>query len=209
MKIVFCLYGQPYSREFLLSWSDLLIQSTSRGHQVMLSQISDSRTLCLGGDPLKGADQKPFQGNVDYDAIMWIGSNAVFKSDDFFNLLDSPHDVTAGVYMNDTMTYDTIKEWNNDMFKKFGAFKYMKPEDTEGAPQYIPVAYSGLNWMLLRKGAIEDLKYPWFTSKTENVDGLVQVFSEEMAFCKALEEAGHKVHIDTKIRVGNQKNLII
>jgi hypothetical protein len=33
--------------------------------------------------------------------------------------------------------------------------------------------------------------------------------SEDVTFCKALWEAGHPIHIDTKIRVGHQKKMII
>ena len=98
--------GRSYSREFLLAWSDLLIQATAKGHQCMISQqyssvVHFARARCLGGDVLKGPDQKPFQGNVEYDAMMWIDSDMVFKPDDFFSLLESPHDVTAGIYMTE------------------------------------------------------------------------------------------------------------
>ena len=84
--------GRSYSREFLLAWSDLLMQASSRGHQVMISQqyssvVHFARAKCMGGDVLKGPDQKPFQGSVDYDVMMWIDSDIVFKPDDFFALL--------------------------------------------------------------------------------------------------------------------------
>jgi hypothetical protein len=33
--------------------------------------------------------------------------------------------------------------------------------------------------------------------------------SEDVSFCKALEAAGHPVYIDTKVRIGHQKSLVI
>ena len=36
------------------------------------SNVYYVRNLCLGGDVLKGKNQKPFQGKIDYDYIMWI-----------------------------------------------------------------------------------------------------------------------------------------
>ena len=215
VKVVFCMPGRSYSREFLLAWSDLLMQATSRGHQVMISQqyssvVHFARAKCLGGDVLKGPDQKPFQGGVDYDVMMWIDSDIVFKPEDFFNLLESPHDVTAGLYMmEDLQHFATVKEWNEDFFLKSGTFKFMRPEDIVGASQYVPVAYTGMGWMMIRKGVVEDLKYPWFHSDLQTIGPLVDMNSEDVAFCRALQATGRTIHVDTKLRVGHQKPMII
>ena len=215
MKIIFCMPGRSYSREFILSWSDLLMQASNRGHQVMISQqyssvVHFARAKCLGGDVLKGPDQKPFQGQVDYDAMMWIDSDIVFKPEDFFALLESPHDVTAGLYMmEDLQNFATVKEWDEEFFSKFGSFKFLKPEDLTDSPQYVPVSYTGMGWMLIKKGVVEDLKYPWFHSPLQTIGNLVEMNSEDVAFCKALNEVGHAIHIDTKVRVGHQKLVII
>ena len=215
MKIVFCMPGRSYSREFLLAWSDLLMQATSRGHQVMISQqyssvVHFARAKCLGGDVLKGPDQKPFQGAVDYDVMMWIDSDVVFKPEDFFALLESPHDVTAGMYMmEDLQHFATVKEWNEDFFSKTGSFKFLRPDDIVGAPQYVPVAYTGMGWMMIRKGVVETIKYPWFHSDLQDVGGLIDMNSEDVSFCRSLQSAGHQIYIDTKVRVGHQKIMLI
>lgn len=216
MKIIFCMPGKTYSREFLLCWSDLLMQASSRGHQVMISQqytscVHFARAKCLGGDVLKGPDQKPFQGQVDYDVMMWIDSDIVFKPEDLFALLESPHDVTAGLYMMENLKeFAVVKEWNTDYFVKNGTFKFLRPDDIVGAPQYMEVAYAGMGWMMIRKGVVEKLKYPWFFSPLETIgDGVVDMNSEDVSFCKALKEVGSPIYVDTKIRVGHQKSLVI
>ena len=215
MRVIFCLPGREYSREFLLAWSDLLMQATSKGHQVMISQnyssvVHFARAKCLGGDVLKGPDQKPFQGQVEYDAMMWIDSDIVFKPEDFFRILESPHDVTAGLYMMEDLQHmAVVKEWNEEYFHKFGTFKFLRPDDVVGAPEYMEVAYAGMGWMLIRKGVVEDLKYPWFWSGLQKIGDLRDMSSEDVAFCRALKEAGHPVHLDTKLRVGHQKKMII
>lgn len=215
VRVVFCLPGREYSREFLLAWSDLLMQATSKGHQCMISQqyssvVHFARAKCLGGDVLKGPEQKPFQGLVEYDVMMWIDSDVIFRPDDFFRLLESPHDVTAGLYMMEDMTHlAAVKDWNEDFFKKDGAFKFLRPEDIQGAPEYMPVAYAGMGWMMIRKGVVEDIKYPWFWSPLETIGDLVYMNSEDVSFCKALTAAGHQVHIDTKLRVGHQKKVLL
>ena len=218
VKVVFCMPGRQYSREFLLAWSDLLMQASSRGHQVMISQqyssvVHFARAKCMGGDVLKGPDQKPFQGAVDYDVMMWIDSDIVFKPDDFFALLESPHDVTAGMYMmEDLQHFATVKEWDEDFFAKNGTFKFMKPEDLPSESKdssYLPVAYTGMGWMMIRKGVVETIKYPWFHSDLQTVGSLVDMNSEDVSFCRALQAAGHTIHVDTKVRVGHQKLMLI
>jgi hypothetical protein len=215
VKVVFCMPGRQYSREFLLAWSDLLMQASARGHQIMISQqyssvVHFARAKCLGGDVLKGPDQKPFQGQVDYDVMMWIDSDIVFKPEDFFALLESPHDVTGGMYMmEDLQHFATVKEWNEDFFAKTGTFKFVRPDDIVGAAQYLEVAYTGMGWMMIRKGVVESIKYPWFHSDLQKVGQLVDMNSEDVAFCQALQAAGHTIHVDTKCRVGHQKPMII
>jgi hypothetical protein len=215
MRIVFCMPGREYSREFLLSWSDLLMQATAKGHQCMISQqyssvVHFARAKCLGGDVTKGPDQKPFQGGVEYDAMMWIDSDIIFKPEDFFKILESPHDVTAGLYMMEDLTHlAAVKDWDTDMFMKNGTFKFIRPDDLVGAAQYVKVGYAGMGWMLIRKGVVEDLKYPWFWSDLQKIGDLVDMNSEDVAFCRALEAAGHPVHVDTQLRVGHQKKMII
>jgi len=215
MKIVFCMPGRSYSREFLLSWSDLILQATQKGHQIMMSQqyssmVHFARSKCLGGDVLKGADQKPFQGQAEYDAIMWVDSDIVFKPTDFFALLESPHDVTGGLYMMEDMQhFATVKEWNTEYFKEKGAFKFLRQDDVIGTPQYMKVAYTGMGWMLIRKGVIESLKYPWFRSEIQTIGDITELQPEDVSFCRSLTDAGYDIYVDTKIRVGHQKLVIL
>ena len=212
MKIVFCLPGKEYSREFLMSWTELMMQATSKGHQCMVSQnyssvVHFARAKCLGGDVTAGPDQKPFQGKVDYDAIMWIDSDIVFKPEDFFSLLESPHDVTAGMYMMEDMkNYAIVKEWDEEYFKKNGTFEFVKAEDMAKATnRYMKVAYSGMGWMLMRKGVLEEVKYPWFYGDLQKIGVMQDMMAEDVALCRKLNE----IYVDTTIRVGHQKKVIL
>lgn len=225
MKIIFCLPGREYSREFLLSWSDLLVQTIKKGHEVLISQnyssmVHFARAKCLGGDVLKGATQKPFQGKIEYDVIMWVDSDIVFSADDFFKMLDSPHDVTCGSYMmSDLKNLCVVKNWDTDYFKKNGTFEFITPEMLKGYKdltdeRYLKVVYAGMGWMMIKNGAIEKLEYPWFSSDIEKMLGedgqtIVDLCSEDVSFCRALDKAGVSIMLDTTIRVGHQKPMII
>jgi hypothetical protein len=63
--------------------------------------------------------------------------------------------------------------------------------------------------MLIRKGVIESLKYPWFRSEIQTIGDLVDLQSEDVSFCRSLTDAGYDIYVDTKIRVGHQKLVIL
>ena len=111
--------------------------------------------------------------------------------------------------MEDLKHLAVVKDWDTEYFSKTGTFKFLSPPDLESEPQYTPVSYAGMGWMLIRKGVLEDLKYPWFWSPLQQVGDLVDMSSEDVALCKAMTAAGHQVYIDKKIRVGHQKAMII
>ena len=92
-KVLFCLPGRQYSGNFLKCWTNLLAACMEKGIAVSVSQhyspvVYFARTMCLGGDYNFGVNQKPFQGNLEYDYIMWIDSDILFTPEHFFSLLD-------------------------------------------------------------------------------------------------------------------------
>jgi hypothetical protein len=179
MKLVFCLTGKTYSKDFLLERTDLVMRVASAGHQVMVSQ-QPTLSQCLA-----------FPG-TEYDASMWIDSDVLFRPEDFFNLLESPHDITAGFYARDPSPTATALT--------FDAAGTVGPDDAEkSAEQYMPLDWTGLGWMLIRKGVFESIDGPPFAGAE----------TEAIAFGLNATKAGHVVYADTKIRVGHQTLLVI
>ena len=115
MKIIFCLPGASYSGRFLQCWTNLLGELPQHKISYGLSQdylcnIYHARTKVLGVSIERGVDQKPFDGKVDYDYIMWIDSDMVFKPEDFFKLIDHDKDIVSGMYkMSDNVNYATVE----------------------------------------------------------------------------------------------------
>ncbi len=224
MKIVFCLPGRQYSNNFLISWTMLLVNCIKNGHEVIISQnyssvVHFARALCLGGDVLAGVNQKPFQGKLEYDLILWIDSDMVFSDVEFNKLLESPHAVTCGLYRMQNMTqFAVVKEWNTEYFKENGTFQFLSVEDMkkykeDKEPRYMEVDYAGMGWMAIKKGVIESLKYPWFYKPAYKMDkdGLIisDMLSEDVSFCKNLQEAGYQIMLDTDIVVGHEKSIVL
>jgi len=76
------------------------------------------------------------------------------------------------------------------------------------------VAYNGMGFMAIRKGVLENLRYPFFDQPLQEMtlkDGTIirDLCSEDVALCKNLKAAGYPVWVDLKLMVGHEKKLVI
>lgn len=221
-KVIIALPGREYSGSFLRNWSQSLIELTRRGYQVtMINEYSSfvpfSRMKTLGLDVLRGASQVPFGGQFDYDVWVTIDSDIFFIPEQLIELIEDTekHPVVSGLYrMTDLVHYAAVKEWDIEHFKKHGAFEFIKVKDLDTSEKYIKVAYNGMGFFACRKGVIENLKYPYFSYpliEIEAEDGKLirDMCSEDVAFCKNLKDAGYHIVVNTTLRVGHEKMLVI
>lgn len=219
MKVIFALPGKQFSGNFLQSWTELIHACSGQGIQVGLVQpyspvVYYARNLCLGGDNLKGVDQKPFGNQIDYDYIMWIDSDIVFTPEDFFKLLNHQKDIVSGLYiMSDNTHFATVKDWDMEFFKENGFFKFLTRTDIENKTELFPVDYTGMGWMLVKKGVFESMKYPWFeplyVEFQMNDKFIKEFFSEDVVFCKKAKNNNFEVLIDPTVLVGHEKSVIL
>lgn len=219
-KVIFALPGREFSGRFLQCWTELVYACLQNGIQPIMSQhysplLYYVRNMCLGGDNLRGIDQKPFGGQFDYDYIMWIDSDVVFTPDHFFKLLQDDKDIVSGLYMmSDNTHYATVEDWDDDFFLKHGHFQFLNREMVQAKQGKLFTAdYTGFGWVLVKKGVFESLQYPWFQPVwTEyNIDGkIVRDFTmEDVAFCKMIKEKGYDVWIDPAVIVGHEKVMVL
>lgn len=244
LTIVFCLPGNNFSNNFLMSWSNLLIYCFTHDIKPIISckqcsNVYHVRSMCLGGNLMNGPKQKPFNG-YDYDFIMWIDSDQVFSVDHFITLLKHNEQVVSGGYlMHNSDKYAIVKEWNESHFIENGCFEFLNKKtlnewlskNYSGTPRkkdnytdytncnfpLIKISYAGMGWMLIKKGVIEQIEYPWFESTTFNfkkiVNGKEQIIkefvSEDVAFCKKLEKLNIPIYFDVKAIVGHEKTTIL
>ena len=218
-KIIFCLPGREFSGRFLQCWTELVYACLQNGIQPIMSQhysplLYYVRNMCLGGNNISGVDQKPFQGEVDYDYIMWIDSDIVFSPDQLFKLIDNDKDIASGLYMmQDNTNYATVETWDNDFFKKNGHFQFIDREILSTKKKPFVVDYTGFGWMLMKKGVFESLQYPWFQPiwKEYEIDGkIIRDFTmEDVAFCHMIKEKGYDIWIDPTVVVGHEKMMVL
>jgi hypothetical protein len=200
-----------------MNWSQTLMTLTKKGYDFMVTNeyssfVTFSRMKTLGLDVLRGADQKPFGGQVEYDVWLTIDSDIVFTPEQVVELLEDTkkYPVVSGLYrMQDMKHMACVKEWNTDYFKKTGSFEFMKADELEREDKYISVAYNGMGFFACRREVLEKMKYPYFSYPLIEFDGLKDMCSEDVAFCKNLKDIGFDVTVNTTLRVGHEKTLVI
>ena len=212
---MFCLPGKSYSGKFLHCWTSLLSFCMNKGIDVALCQCYNAnvyyvRSQCLAANTLRGVAQKPWNGEIAYDYIMWIDSDMVFTPDQFAKLLSDDKDIVSGIYlMEDKKAIPAITEWDREHFKKHGSFKFLTPA-TLPPNQLVEVIYNGMGFMLVKKGVYESIPYPWFEPQPLDIgEGIKDFASEDVSFCLKARYAGHKIFIDTAVMVGHEKSYVI
>ena len=219
MKVVLALPGKSFSGTFLMNWTQTIMSLSKKGYEVVVtneysSYVTYSRMKTLGLDVLRGADQVPFGGTLNYDVWLTIDSDIIFTPEQVIELIEDTkkYPVVSGLYrMQDRVHFATVQEWDVEYFKKYGSFEFMRDLPTD---KYISVAYSGMGFFACRRGVIEKLKYPYFSYplvEIEAEDGKIlrDTCSEDVSFCKNLTDAGFEIMVNTDLHVGHEKTLVV
>lgn len=215
IRIVFCLPGNNFSGNFLDCWSETLLWCVRNNIQPILSRrqscnIYYVRNMCLGGDVTRGIEQKPFDGQIDYDYLMWIDSDQIFNPNQIKQLLDRKKDIVAGIYkMEDGKQFAVVKDWDEDFFKRHGYFHFLNEEDIKGQNDLIEVSYVGFGFMLIKKNVFESMTYPWFRPIEQKIGKAVDFCMEDVAFCLRARENGFKIYIDPLVKVLHEKKVML
>jgi hypothetical protein len=223
-NVILALPGRSYSGTFMTSMTETVVNLMQQGYGVKLvndysSFVTFSRMKTLGLSVLRGADQKPFDAKEDYDVWVTIDSDIAFNAQQVIKLIEDTdkYPVISGLYrMIDMEHVAAIKNWDEAYFKKHGTFEFIKAKDVAGMDEYTEVAYNGMGFFACTRKVLEDdkLKYPYFTRplvemKGDNGKLLRDSCSEDVAFCRNLQDAGYKIMVNTKLVVGHEKTITI
>ena len=91
-KIVFCLPGRGVSYTYLKNFVQLCFDIVQAGGGIQISQdyssmVNFARCKCLGANVLRGPNQLPWDGKLEYDWQLWIDSDIVFSTEKFYQLV--------------------------------------------------------------------------------------------------------------------------
>tara|TARA_R110000824_G_scaffold253701_2_gene442712 strand:- start:1431 stop:2012 length:582 start_codon:yes stop_codon:yes gene_type:complete len=185
MKFIFCFYDLNYTPEFLKSWVNL---STILNNKEILYNISTgdscnafyAKQICLKGNITQGRNQKPFQGQYNYEYIVFLSGSIVFNNNDFIKLYNN-------IYSND-LNFLSAKVQNRYKLTN------KKQNDFELAE------YIDFDMVMVKYGVIEKLTYPWFKPWVSR-NKKEQAFTD-IDICKRIQkEANVNLLIDPDINI--------
>ena len=218
--IVFCLPGRGVSYTFLKNFVQLCFECVQQGASIQISQdyssmVNFARCKVLGANVLKGPDQLPWQGKLNYDLQLWIDSDIVFNLEAFYKLVWMNKDIAAGWYCTEDGRTTSVAHWlEEDEFEQNGGV--MNHEMVDGIQKRrkpFTCDYTGFGWVMIKNGVFEhpDMKYPWFAPQMQVFEsGAVQdMCGEDVSFCLEAIKAGFEIWCDPTIRVGHEKTRII
>ena len=225
-KIVFCLPGRGVSYTYLKNFVQLCFDIVQNGMSIQISQdyssmVNFARCKCLGANVLRGPDQIPWDGKLEYDYQIWIDSDIVFNTDQFWQLLDLADNgeedgqkaITAGWYATEDGSTTSVAHWleEDDFRKNGGVMNHETVESISKRKKPFTVDYTGFGWVCIQNGVFEKLPYPWFAPKMQVFEsGAVQdMCGEDVSFCLDAIEEGYEIWCDPRIRVGHEKTRII
>ena len=218
--IVFCLPGRGVFYQFLKSFVSLCFDLVQGGASIQISQdyssmVNFARCKCLGANVLRGPDQKPWDGKLEYDYQLWIDSDIVFDNEKFYRLVQHDKDIAAGWYMTEDGRTTSVAHWleEGDFRQNGGVMNHETGESMSKRKKPFTVDYTGFGWTLIKKGVFEHekMKYPWFAPKMQVFEsGEVQdMCGEDVSFCLDAMDAGYEIWCDPTIRVGREKMRVI
>lgn len=227
-KVVIAIPGDNFSSRFLLSWTSTLntLWESGKWDVIVAPGVSSfvpfSRMMTLGLDVLRGINQKPFDG-TEFHYWISLDSDIIYTPQQVLDLLESleTYPIVSGMYRMANLTnYAIVKEYDNNYFQKNGHFEFLTPEYVEQWKsenkdnKFMKVSYCGLGFIGIRSEVFKKLRYPYFDGElqeiiTEEGKVLRDISSEDVNLCKNIIKAGYDIHINTDLRVGHLKPIVI
>lgn len=146
-KFIFCFYDLNYTPEFVKSWVALCNFLLTNNVKFLITQGDScnafyAKQMCLGGSVLAGPKQKPFQGRVNYEYLVFLSGKTIFSIQDFVNLYTKCN----------TLGLSFMSAYVKGRNKLTGKFI-----------NNIAIAdHAEFDMVIVKKGVFEKLSYPWF-----------------------------------------------
>lgn len=221
-RVILGLVGKECSTTFLIQWTETILELTKQGYSIGVSgggskNLLNARIVSLGCGTLFGKEQKPFNGNSDYDVFISIDMDMIFTPKQVIELIEDTdkYPIIAGVHrMGSTKTMSFRVTDDQDFFKKNGGYEFIDAESVNPNKKYIPVKHTELGIFACKREIFEKLEYPYFRHQTIEIPGeddktLLHVPTESEAFCMNANAAGIAIHVNTDVRVGYEIKTIL
>ena len=107
-----------------------------------------------------------------------------------------------------------IKKFSAELDERKKAEEEKRDPGPLSNPDFMKVSYAGMGFFACRKEVLDSLAYPFFNRELQRMRGkngleLVDMCSEDVAFCKNIEDAGFDIMLNTRLRVGHEKSVVL
>ncbi len=111
-------------------------------------------------------------------------------------------------------TEEDMKKFSAELEERKKAEDEKKDPGQLSNPNFLKVSYAGMGFFACRKEVLDALVYPFFNRELQRMRGkdgveLVDMCSEDVAFCKNIEDAGFDIMLNTRLRVGHEKSVVL
>lgn len=163
------------------------------------SHVGDARELTIAGTHMNDLkEQRPLEGRVTYDVILWIDSDIAFNPEDAMKLIKSDKQIISGAYLlgsGEVVAYPVMTK---------NPFTF---EQVKDMTEPIKIEGCGFGFLAVKAGVFESLTRPWFQSTPVTTeDGITfNMMGEDLSWCKRVTNAGYEIWLDPTVRVIHHK----
>lgn len=145
-------------------------------------------------------------GKFTCDKIFWIDSDIEWEPDDFLNLYLSELGITSGLYALDHTGLVAAGKLDSE-----GIMKRMNSRELMFEMEPIVVGGVGFGFVCVDAKIWESVPRPWFLIGKMQWDesGLMVNVGEDYSWCGRAQAAGHKIYLDTAVRVKHHKEMTV
>ena len=128
--------------------------------------VNFARCKVLGANVLRGPNQIPWDGKLNYDYQLWIDSDIVFDTNKFWQLCDlalnaegEEKEIVSGWYATEDGHTTSVAHWleEDDFRKNGGVMNHETVESIQKRRKPFTVDYTGFGWVLIKKESLRIL----------------------------------------------------
>jgi hypothetical protein len=214
MKLVFCLPGDYFSKNWLCAWNDTIkyLHQNKIEYATVNAYtpiVYSCRNWLLGGKGNPPKTFKPFNGIINYDWIIWIDNDCIWKPEDLARLIsNNDHKIVTGFYMqHDNKTYAQAISFTAKEVDEYQHLHWIERDQLDLASHRIKLGATGMGFMAVKAGVFESLECPWFTPVNHEYENTF--LSEDVGFCHKVSNLGYTIWGDPKIQIKHEKTWLL
>ena len=202
----FCLPGKDFSGEFLIAWSNTLLNLIASGKTFMFNNlyspiVQETRNMLLntvGRHNSAFLSTELFDGMVSPKKVIFLDNDIVWSPQDMDKILNSDHDIVCGTYL--TVNGDLACGFDSQRLP----YSFLNETYHE-----VELAFTGMGFMAVKFDVLKKMKAPWFQVEYKETDGKIDMVGEDTYFCNKARELGYSIYLDPTIRLKHMKTVAL